>query len=641
MLPVAAAFAIGIAAATFFSWIEVSVALIIGAALLFYLKRIYWSLLAFLAIAGAVDVEISRPHDYLVDVSESVLYSGIVDDVNDVMTSRIITVAVDSVDLTTVGKTKVNIIVPSAEPEILVADRISFKGQLVQYEDETDLPDEIDRKTYYSRKGIFRTGVVVSDSIVKIIPDENIVNVIRRQRYVVRDLLMSCTLSDDSKNFLSTCLLGEADSMDDRRDSYSSSGLAHILALSGLHVAVIMGMLSFVFLPFRLTRFRNVYMLLIIAMLWLFAILTGLSASVVRAVIMATVLAFGVLLQRRISPVNSLALAAFLILIFSPQQLFSAGFQLSFASVAGILMFAEHLSPFKGKTAILRRFGSLIGVSVAAVIGTGIFASYYFHNIPLLFLPANILVLPVLLPLALAGGILTCVFQAAGCDSQLFCELMDKVIVVIDSIAENVSKMPYSSIETGEIGVIVILTSVISILLFKVWLHDRRLVWLGSTVIMACCCVVSCNASRVAIDGTEIYFVQRNSRTVEILSCAGNRLYVVTTALEGDHEKLIQDMRFRYGPYMRKRGISEIEILPDKYESEFVSRNGRWLSLGEKTCVLIDKMLPANSPENKPHVDYVVVAPSFRGELNDIYQFVSFDSIFCKSKKEWQIKKLE
>ena len=223
-------------------------------------------------------------------------------------------------------------------------------------------------------------------------------------------------MSDPTIAFYIATITGDDSFLtDDSREEYSRSGLAHILALSGLHVAIIATVIAALLFPLHLMRQRKLRYIITIVILWIYAIVTGLSPSVTRAVVMTSMFLIALMIERRNSSLNALCFAALVILLFSPMSLYSIGFQLSFCAVASILIFANRMNPISPRHKIAYHFTSLITVSISAMIGTGLISAYYFHTFPVYFLLSNIIVL-LILPFVLGGGILLTLLLAFGID---------------------------------------------------------------------------------------------------------------------------------------------------------------------------------------------------------------------------------
>ena len=202
--------------------------------------------------------------------------------------------------------------------------------------------------------------------------------------------------------------LGDKRSLDAaQRQSFSATGVSHVLALSGLHLGILFSLYSLLFVNRLRSRRGRVFASLVgVALLWGFALLVGFPLSLVRATVMFTLWQLSVVLYGERSSLNNLALAALLILLFSPASLFDIGFQLSFTSVFFILLLPPHIPRprWLRRSRLLALLYGWLTVSIVAQIGTGPLVAYYFHTIPLVGLLGNLLAIPlayVILGLAL------------------------------------------------------------------------------------------------------------------------------------------------------------------------------------------------------------------------------------------------
>lgn len=208
-----------------------------------------------------------------------------------------------------------------------------------------------------------------------------------------RELLVSrlddLSLSDAEKSLLATLVLGYRQSLPQGvRQQFAAAGVAHVLAVSGFHVAVVCGLLSGLTCMLRRWAWgRLIRLLFLLGGLWGFAFLTGLSASAIRASLMLTFYLVGKHFTLQIDPSNTLAAAAFCMLAYHPYYLFDVGFQLSFLAVWFILAWI----PLFQKRMIVRNpllaypWNSLL-VALAAQLGTFALTFYYFNQVSLLFL---------------------------------------------------------------------------------------------------------------------------------------------------------------------------------------------------------------------------------------------------------------
>lgn len=189
------------------------------------------------------------------------------------------------------------------------------------------------------------------------------------------------------------------------RENFINAGVIHVLAVSGLHVGYIV-MIYFLLLG----RFNVIlkYILTIIG-LFFFVLITGAPPSVLRASIMASVILISLLANRTHNNFNALALAAFIILLINPKELFNPGFQLSFSAVLSIFIIMPAFQKFinsKTKNKYVRYILLFMAVSLAAQIGTIPFTVYYFEKLSIVSLFANLFVIP-LIGVVVGIGLLT------------------------------------------------------------------------------------------------------------------------------------------------------------------------------------------------------------------------------------------
>ena len=180
------------------------------------------------------------------------------------------------------------------------------------------------------------------------------------------------------------------------RQSYAASGASHVLALSGLHLGVIYGLLSLIFVH---RRMRVLGQVLAMVAIWAYAALVGMPPSVLRSATMLTIFAFVVLTGRRQVSLNTLAFAAVVQLVVSPLSLWDVGFQMSFLAVLGIVMLNMRLGNVEtpaciGRWRVIGWVWSLVKVSLAAQIAVAPLSMYYFGTFPCYFLLTNLVAIP-------------------------------------------------------------------------------------------------------------------------------------------------------------------------------------------------------------------------------------------------------
>ena len=252
------------------------------------------------------------------------------------------------------------------------------------------------------------------------------------------------------------------------REIYSVTGASHVLALSGLHLGIIYLLLSYLTL-----RRRHFWLsqTVIILCIWAFALLTGLSTSVIRSATMISIYALFSVAGRHHSPVNLLCFTAIVMLLVSPSSLWDVGFQLSFAAVLSILLWMplfESMLPERYRVGhrLVRYIYNMVGVSVAAQIGVAPLIAYHFGRFSTWFLLTNFIVIPAAI-IILYGALLVLVVPALTPVLLWMVDILNKALGWI-------SQMPCSSIDGLHPSVLQV--CIIYASFFALWLAGRR-VW--------------------------------------------------------------------------------------------------------------------------------------------------------------------
>lgn len=203
----------------------------------------------------------------------------------------------------------------------------------------------------------------------------------------------SLHLSSEERVVLSSLTFGYTYGMNqDIRMAFSSAGVAHVLAISGFHVAVVCGFISMFlcFLP-KYSFLLIIRYLLMISLLWVFVLMTGLAVPAVRAACMFSLYLTGKLLRRSSDNYNTLAAVAFCMLVYNPYNLFNIGFQLSFLAVLSILYLQPRISGiWEIRNPLIRYMWDIITLTLSAQIGTAPLCIYTFGTFPLVFLFTNL-----------------------------------------------------------------------------------------------------------------------------------------------------------------------------------------------------------------------------------------------------------
>ena len=300
-------------------------------------------------------------------------------------------------------------------PAVHEGDRVRVSGTLEPAPRPRN-PADFDYGAYLKRRGIHAVLNAYEAAAVTPIGEEKRwpTSAVVRARTHIRTQLAYWMPSEAPRAVLKALLLGDRSSIENAtQDQFARTGLMHLLAVSGLHVLLV-GMVVYRLLrPFLLRmglRWRAVEIAraaVTMSILLLFMLITGSRPSVVRAVVMASLFIGGTVLQRSVASLNTLGVAALVLLLTRPPALFDAGFQLSFAAVGAIVVFVPRLNaaiPDRWMEIPLAKAGSdLMAATVAATIGTAPVLLHHFGGVPLAGLALNIVAIPTTFLLMAAG----------------------------------------------------------------------------------------------------------------------------------------------------------------------------------------------------------------------------------------------
>ncbi len=265
-------------------------------------------------------------------------------------------------------------------------------------------PYQFDYKSYMKKQGIFHQIRVDNGAYV---PLKNVSKTLIGRAANFREVLISILRTYDfgaaQLGVMQALLLGQrADISEATYNNYKNAGAVHILAVSGLHVGILLLLLQFLLQPLeRLPQGRIVKLVSTVLLLWIYAVIAGLSPSIVRAVTMFSFIAYAFYLNRPTNTFNIVVLSMVFILLIKPLFLFQVGFQLSYAAVFAIVWIFPKLQRFWNPENFLVKKGwQLFSVSIAAQLGVLPLSLLYFHQFPALFFVSNLIVVPFL------GGIL-------------------------------------------------------------------------------------------------------------------------------------------------------------------------------------------------------------------------------------------
>jgi competence protein ComEC len=297
------------------------------------------------------------------------------------------------------GKLLLNVQKDSLKNSITVDDILLTKASIQNVNSSLN-PYQFDYKAYLENRYVYHQIVTSRPYLMTVdITDHTFFGYADTFRRRINKQLKASNFKGDELAIINALLLGQRQDISPKIfNSYSQSGAIHILAVSGLHIGLILLILQRIFKPIEYIKHgRFIKTSIIVLLLWSFAIIAGLSPSVTRAVTMFSIVAIGMNLKRPTNIYNTLAISLFFLLLFKPLFLFEVGFQMSYLAVISIVTIQPILEKFwKPKNKILKFYWQVFNVTVTAQFGVVPISLLYFHQFPSLFFVTNLAIIPVL-----------------------------------------------------------------------------------------------------------------------------------------------------------------------------------------------------------------------------------------------------
>ncbi len=361
------------------------------------------------------------------------------------------------------------------EDEILISSDLSRVGN-------NGNPNEFDYAQYLKYRYILYSTYVDSSSWKQLE---------KKQKYSIKrfavtwrqnllDVYKKAGLENEAYEILAALTLGARDEVsDDVKTVWAAAGATHVLAVSGLHVGIIFAVMQFLLRFLSVSKFgRFIRGTLLILCLWLYALLTGLSPSVMRAASMFSILAIGLMINRKGTVYNSLAISALLLLWINPFVLFAVGFQFSYLAVVSIVFFQPRFEKLLTvHSVVMRWLWQLFTVSLAAQVATFPLAVYYFHQFPSYFFLSNFVVIPAA-GLLIYASVLLLIFSGIDFISHILGSLLNYFVGLIHEMIYQIQSLPGALIERinfTSFQVILLYSLVISTTLLFWWKRKQAL----------------------------------------------------------------------------------------------------------------------------------------------------------------------
>lgn len=336
-------------------------------------------------------------------------------------------------------KILINIKMSQDIPSIKYGDSLYIEGEFKQ-------PEEARNYKGYNYKQYLKTKKIIGTvelEKVKILKSSNGSFIHNIQKYI-RDTING-TLTDEEGNLLLAILLGDKDKLsEDIQESFKTSNLSHMLAVSGAHVSYIILGLTYV-LQNSIIGKKNGKIVCIIFLLAFMAI-TNFTPSVTRACIMAILTLFSSIIYRKSDVYTNISVAALITLIFNPYSLLDLGFQLSYGGTIGIIIFIKRIQEKKSNSKVINYIKQMALVSIYANIIIIPIMMYHFNTVSFTFIISNIMAFPILGIIVITGFLFIIASITVKPLTRLIAIFIKPILSILIKISQICSKLPFSNI---------------------------------------------------------------------------------------------------------------------------------------------------------------------------------------------------
>jgi competence protein ComEC len=431
----------------------------------------------------------------------------------------------------TLGKILINIEKDSTRTLLNVGDNLVINASFFEINKPLN-PYTFNYKKYLHNKQIHHQLYVNNNQLlIKPAKRFSIKSLAAKFRKKVTASLLNNGFKDNELAVVNALLLGQRQTIsEDLIESYSDAGAIHILAVSGLHIGIILLILMFLFKPLHyLKHGKLLASILIIFLLWIYAIIAGLSPSVVRAVSMFTAIAIGMHLNKPSNIYNTLVISMFFLLLFNPYYLFEVGFQLSYLAVFAIVWIQPKIvNLWTPKNWFVFKMWELLAVSLAAQLGVLPLSIYYFHQFPGLFFISNLVIIP-FLGFILISGILVITLSVFELLPQFIADIFINIIRLMNAFVEWIANQHFFIIKDIALSLVLMCALYSFIFISFKWIEKKtfsRLVFVLIAFIVIQTVLIY---EKKKLQATNEFIVFNENRTSVLVNRFGDDLSVYSS----------------------------------------------------------------------------------------------------------------
>ena len=384
--------------------------------------------------------------------------------------------------------------------------------------------------------------------------------------------------------------------------AFSRTGTVHIISISGMHVQIVYFLLGGLIFLIRKTKNRGLILfrkLFLTVLIWIYAMISGFSPAVCRCALAITLLIFTENMDRKVAGPLMLSLSAFLMLLYQPWLLADMGFQLSYMAVAGLHLFQStirQLIYFNHR--LLREIWNLCATSIAAQLLTFPLCLYYFHQFPVYFLLANLLIIP-LTGLILYIGLALVTFSFIPVIGRMIASLYHILYLLMNYLLNKISTLPGAVIDNIYPDIMTVILIMMGVFLVLRYLEFKEITTLKPLmVVVSLLLAENFYFTLYHLKQHEIVFVN-SKEPIGICILDGTQAFIINPSLP---DSTVYQRVFR--PTLASRGIQQVVLVNSNFKNDHLLINSNMISFYSAELMILKTRLSKNtvgsgSPDKK------------------------------------------
>ena len=535
------------------------------------------------------------------------------------------------------GKIKLNVFKDSLKERFKVGDQIVLTQKFDTIQDPLN-PYQFNYKNYLKKQQIHHQISINNNKYLYL---KNNRKSFKRWAFTIREQVNKSLIENGFKGeelaIINALLLGQRqDISEEVMQNFQKAGAVHILAVSGLHIGIIMLLLNFLLKPLEiLKKGSEIKLVFVVLFLWFFAFVAGLSPSVVRAVTMFTAVAIALTSKNTINTYKTLIISIFILLLINPYYLFEVGFQMSYLAVFFIVWLQPLLYKiWKPKLKLVDYSWQLLTVSTAAQLGVLPLSLYYFHQFPGLFFMSNLIIIP-FLGMILGVGILIILLASLKILPPFLALFYEKIILLLNQTVGWIAQQESFLFQNISFSIISLVFTYLFIVSFFKWFEIKKPNYLIITLFALILLQTNILIEIYKSSAIDEFIILNKSRQSVLIQRTGQQV-----SIDHTHENLDLNEDSSIKSYLIG---SNTDILSAENKLKNV------YALGKKKILVVDSLGVYLIKKNKPDMILLTSSPKINLDrlitevdpkiiIADASNYKSYVSLWQKTCKNNNIK---